>query len=191
MSLRPSLFVTLLLVATAVSAPGQAFVISGSAGTVTSTAGASTQVNFDTANGSLVSSVSGMYGLNAGSNPGGGGNWAGISTDPGLTITFNTLLDYVGFLWGTPDNYNDVSLYDGATLIAGPFSDSVVSGGNFTNFFASSLSEDFDIVVFNSGSCCFEIDNIAARAAAPVPEPGAFMLLSGALGLLGLARRYL
>ncbi len=182
--------VAMLLGVVTFATPSGAIVISGSAGTTTSVAGASTQITFDLANGPLVSSIGAGYALNTGSSPGGGGNFAAAVNLTGTTITFTTLLDYVGLAWGTPDTYNQFSLYNGATLIAGPYNNSVVTN-TFTNFFASNPSEYFNrVVIYNNiNTCCFEFDNVAARAATSVPEPNALFLLGAAMGLLGIARR--
>jgi hypothetical protein len=176
------------------AAPAQAALsLSFSGGIVTSTPGASTVVNFDGLTGGT---FAGSAGLNIGTNPGGGGNWGSVLGSGGsYTLLLGGAADYLGFLWGTRDGSNTVSLLNGAAVV-GTFAGSSPStgSGSYANLLAPGSADYFDRVVFTYGGCCFEFDNIATRLVAPVtgvvPVPAPVALLASGLLLLGgLARR--
>jgi hypothetical protein len=123
-----------------------------------------------------------------GTNPGCGGDWLAQTGGQTTTVTFSVPVDYVGFVWGTPDGYNTLQLFDGNTLL-GSFDGSVVTD-TYMNFFADP-GEQITSVTFSSGACCYETDNFSYRiAGTATPEPGTLFLLgSGLLGGLGAIRR--
>jgi hypothetical protein len=94
---------------------------------------------------------------------------------------------YVGLLWGSVDNYNTLSLYDGSTLIGTVTGTDVTSSANgdqgqFGTFYVNiNSTEKFDSVVATSSSYAFELDNVAFNPTA-VPEPSSFIL-----SLIGVA----
>src|SRR5215813_938933 len=45
------------------------------------------------------------------------GNFLGVSGITIATVTFTNPVSYAGFAWGTPDNGNEVDVYDGSTLL--------------------------------------------------------------------------
>ena len=102
---------------------------------------------------------------------------------------------YVGLLWGSVDDYNTLSFYDGTHLVAAITGLAVTSGANgdqgqFGTFYVNiNSTESFDRVVATSSSYAFELDNVAfnsqsvSTATLSVPEPSSFVL--GLIGIIG------
>jgi len=111
---------------------------------------------------------------NAGTNPGCTTNFLSESSGQSTTLTFSQPVDYVGFVWGTPDGYNTFQIYNGTTLL-GSYTGSAVTN-NYMNFFAS--GQNFTSVVFSSTGCCFETTDLSYQLAAVTgaPEPDTFFL---------------
>jgi hypothetical protein len=40
-----------------------------------------------------------------------------IPGSTGVTVTFTNPVSYVGFVWGTPDLFNELDVYNGSTLL--------------------------------------------------------------------------
>ena len=118
---------------------------------------------------------------------------SGTSSGP-TTLTFTKGLSYFGFLWGSPDAYNQVTFWNGNTQL-GSYNGSAVlapPNGNqsFSSFFnVSTLGNDvITKVTFASSGMAFETDNHAFVTAVPEPETYAMMLAG--LGLMAsIARR--
>jgi hypothetical protein len=109
--------------------------------------------------------------------------------------------NYFGLYWGSIDDYNSLSFYSGASLLATltgndvirsgtALGDQVSSGSNrYVNFLLHDMS--FDKIVFGTTSYAFESDNHAfANVPTSVPEPGTLALLGVAVaGFLVVRRR--
>jgi hypothetical protein len=107
-----------------------------------------------------------------------------------VTLTLPGQEMYVGLLWGSVDNYNTLSLYNGSTLVGtvtGADVTASASGdqGEFGTFYVNiNSTESFDKVVATSTQYAFEFDNVAYNSSA-VPEPSSFALaLIGSIGAL-------
>lgn len=182
----------LLSLAFATSA-NAALQLSLTGGTTTSVPGAVTIVNFDSPLPAGVTVTGG--GINSGSNPGGGGSFGSVSspTDP-MTVQLPSLASYLGFLWGTRDGSNVVSLFNGVTPVGLPITGNTpgTGQGGFANI-TGNAGEVFDRIVFSFNGCCFEFDNIAVKyeeRTGVIPLPAPLLLIgSGLLLLGGLARR--
>lgn len=109
-----------------------------------------------------------------------------------------TPLRYFGFYMGSPDTYNVIEIYNGATLLktftgsdfataAGTNPNGNQGVGLFVNIRAEA-NEQFNIVKFitNPSINAFETDNHAVVA---VPEPSTYAIMGIGLALFGLAGR--
>lgn len=151
--------------------------VTTTAGTTSSASGLTSTITYDgmrTFDPAGYATFAGGVAFDGGTNPGGGGDWlfqdAGTGT---VTVDFSHPVSYVGFLWGTPDSYNNFSIYDGTKLL-GSYNGSIANWpGSYENFFAAS-GYDFTSLQFSSSGCCFETDNLSYKAAPilPVPEGG-------------------
>jgi hypothetical protein len=104
--------------------------------------------------------------------------------------------NYFGLYWGSIDDYNWLSFYNGSTLLGTVTGNDVIKAGaqlgdqtapgsnRYVNFFLNDMS--FDRIVFGTSGYAFESDN---HAYAQVPEPGMLALAFAAMGGLFLMRR--
>jgi hypothetical protein len=112
------------------------------------------------------------------------------------TLTFSQGLSYFGFLWGSPDAGNEVSVFSGATKLATFNGTAVKNPANgdqnyarFFNIFAGA-GQSITKVTFAYNGKAFETDNHAFIAAVtPVPEPETYAMLLAGLGLMGVVAR--
>lgn len=129
-----------------------------------------------------------------------GGDFLAAGPTPGspATLTFTgTGLDYISFLWGSPDTYNVLTV---TSTVGGPFFFSTASLGfavsngdqsfsQYVQFTATPGSKITSLSFSNSPSInSFESANYSVTT--PVPEPETYALLLAGLGVVGfMARR--
>ncbi len=121
-----------------------------------------------------------------------GNHFVGISGGTSLTFTFAQPTTYIGFLWGTVDDFNTATFYDGDTVV-GTFTGTDLlnppdaTSAIYANFFADGGA--FTSVTLSSSGNSFEFDNVRVAA---TPLPAALGLFGSAIvgmGALGLRRR--
>jgi len=102
-----------------------------------------------------------------------------------VTISLASANTYFGLDWGTPDGYNSITFFDGATQLAS-------YSGNFAEAFVNfsfTAGDTYNRIELFSQQAAFETDN-HAFAASPVPVPAAVPLFLSGLGAIGwLARQ--
>ena len=202
---RKSILAAALLVAGTGAAQAGVISTTFSSGTTTEVANAMTYdfnvglpIGYYGAGAVLTGSISGISAQPAGDNtpflsvayP----NQSGTETyvaSPGHTY------NYFGLYWGSMDDYNSLSFYNGNQLIGtvtgsdviatgAQLGDQMSAGSNrFVNFFLEG-GATFDKIVFSTTNYAFESDN---HAFATVPEPGTLALTLAAIGGLFLLRR--
>jgi hypothetical protein len=105
--------------------------------------------------------------------------------------------NYFGLYWGSMDDYNSLSFYNGSTLLAKvtgsdvilagtQLGDQVSPGSNRYVNFVLNGGATFNKIVFDTTNYAFESDN---HAFARVPEPGTLALTLAVVGGLFLMRR--
>jgi PEP-CTERM motif len=183
--------------------PAQAATISISAGTTSSVAGAVMFQNFDgTSNASIGTVTGGTINEFLSTNPiPSDPTNQYIVADPTVTVTLTSPASYVGFLVGTADDPNTVTVLDGGVILAQFSMTSLLPSltGGFLNITAGPGEVITQIIETNHppgqpDHCCFETDNYAAILATPstVPLPASLPLFAtglGAMGLLGWRRK--
>jgi PEP-CTERM motif len=112
-------------------------------------------------------------------------------------FTFATPQQYFGLLWGSADDYNTLSFFDGAIPVGSITGSDVLAllgehgehetlGKNGTMYVNINSTLPFDRVLATSANYAFEVDNIAFNET-QVPEPASLALIG--MGLLGLGWR--
>ena len=115
-----------------------------------------------------------------------------LSTGTGsVTLTFaDGPMHYLGLLWGSIDNYNSLTFFDGSTELGTITGSEVLSPANGntgavgTAYVNINSTVAFTSVVASSTSNAFELDNVAYAPSA-VPEPSS-LALCGIAGVAGL-----
>lgn len=122
-----------------------------------------------------------------------------------ITTTNTELgITYLGFYWGSVDNYNDFEFYSGGSLVTTISGTELLnqlggSSGNQTDpesnvyvNIAFSIAEQFDTLVINTSGIAGEFDNIVVGLSTreiPVPAPTGIALFAFALVALGFKSR--
>ena len=123
---------------------------------------------------------------------------AGPTAGSPATLTFaGTGLDYVSFLWGSPDLYNLLTVNSTGpgpnsqnftvTSLAFPVTNGDQSFNQSVQFFATGGGK-ITSLVFTSSQNAFEAGRFSTTA--PIPEPETYALMLAGLGVMGfMARR--
>ncbi|WP_084153795.1 PEP-CTERM sorting domain-containing protein [Simplicispira psychrophila] len=134
----------------------------------------------------------------------GGGLPATVKVDYSSVLSSGVKVSYLGLYYGSIDTYNDIRIYDGATLLrtitgtevlaasSGISGNQVAPGSNVYVNFAFAPDEAFTAFEFHTTSVAFEVDNIVVGLTnrRDVPEPGSLALLgAGLLGFTVIRRR--
>jgi hypothetical protein len=149
-------------------------------------------VTITPAGGSLVQSGSNSNGA---APPGDATAYMSIVGGGSATLSaVGNFITGLSFFMGSPDAYNSVSFFSGATLLDtltgnqfnGAPADGNQSVGQRVSF--TGLPGNVTSVVFNSSSTAFEFDRVIATIA-PVPEPATWAMMILGMGMVGAGLR--
>jgi len=125
-----------------------------------------------------------------------GGNFlsAGPTTTEPSTVTFNSGIDYISFLWGSPDTYNSLTVVTtegNVAFTAAGLGFSVTNGdqtfSQYVQFTADAGADILGLIFTNSPSIdAFEVANFNVHA---VPEPETYALMMAGLAAVGFISR--
>ncbi|HWH83976.1 MAG TPA: PEP-CTERM sorting domain-containing protein [Burkholderiaceae bacterium] len=124
-----------------------------------------------------------------------GNNFLAAGPTPGnpSTMTFTSSLDYISFLWGSPDTYNTLTVVTTAgstnftTVTLGLPGDGNQAFSQYVQF-STSGGEHITGLIFSSASKdAFETANFSITTA--VPEPETYALMLAGLGALAFVAR--
>ena len=127
-----------------------------------------------------------------------GGNFlaAGPTAGQPATIDFGAGIDYISFLWGSPDTYNQLTVTGtggfSQTYTAASLGFAVTDGAqSFAEYlqFAGTDGTKITSLSFNNipSTDAFEVANFSVTA--PVPEPETYALMLAGLGAMGFVAR--
>jgi hypothetical protein len=185
-----------------------------SGGTVSATEGlvssvAPTTYNFDglTGGGTFTVNIPGSFTFPSGSSNTAAAPFGDLTTyasvgsnvnPSAVTLNLNPATGYVGFYWGSVDQYNSITITtdDGNTFTYGGFDilppasgDRGNNGSVFVNFYG--VGGYITSIAFNNAANpAFEVDNFAISAAVPEPATWAMMFLGFAgVGFMAYRRK--
>lgn len=125
-----------------------------------------------------------------------GGNFlsSGQTTTMPSTVTFSSGLDYVSFLWGSPDTYNSLTVVTTAgnlVFTAAGLGFSVTNGNqSFSQYVEFTADAGVDILglIFTNSRVtdAFEVANFSLT---PIPEPETYALMLAGLAAVGFISR--
>ena len=152
-------------------------------------------VNAEIVGGSILNSDQPFADIPAGSIVGGNFLSAGPTTTAPSTVTFDSGIDYISFLWGSPDTYNLLTVITTAgdvNFTAAGLGFSVTNGDqSFSQYVQFTADAGVDILGlrFNNSPAvnAFEVANFTVTA--PVPEPETYALMLAGLGAIGFISR--
>jgi len=152
-------------------------------------------VNAEIVGGSILNSDQPFADIPKGAIAGGNFLSAGPTTTEPSTVTFDSGIDYISFLWGSPDTYNRLTVITTAgdvNFTAAGLGFSVTNGDqSFSQYVQFTADAGVDILGLrfnNSPSVnAFEVANFSVTA--PVPEPETYALMLAGLGAVGFISR--
>ena len=152
-------------------------------------------MNASIVGGSILNSDQPFADIPAGAIAGGNFLSAGPTTTEPSTVTFSSGIDYISFLWGSPDLYNALTVLTTAGTVAftaAGLGFSVTNGdqtfSQYVQFTADAGVDILGLVFANSPSInAFEVANFTVTA--PVPEPETYVLMLAGLGAVGFMSR--
>lgn len=113
--------------------------------------------------------------------------YTSVSAQSSATYIFASMKNSISFLWGSPDDYNDLDI-----ILSGGGGTVTVNGTDAQGpvaieqqFVTLSDVGLFDTVTFRSGQNAFEYANLTAA----IPLPAGLPLLAAGLGVLGYVGR--
>jgi hypothetical protein len=128
-----------------------------------------------------------------------GGSFLAVGPTPGAiaTLTFAQPVNLFGFLIGSPDTYNQVTITSTAgSYIFNPASFGLSGTGDqtisrYVNFTTTTASERILSATFTNVPSidAFEVANFSAGLAGAVPEPAAWAMMILGVGAIGFAMR--
>jgi hypothetical protein len=127
------------------------------------------------------------------------GQYLAVYQNGSVTLSFNAEENYFGLLWGSVDSYNELSFYDGSTLVGSIGGNQIKAGaqGSQNVYVNIDSLQSFNTVVASSSGNSFEFADIAygsasnTSPAAPAPPLNACLAFAGILALQAVRRSQL